>query len=185
MLERLFELLTQFVDLGKCWTVVDPYEGGIVLRLGIYHRDLQPGFNWLIPFKIERTITEYIVQRTSRVHSMSTDTKDGKTIGFEAVITWKIHDVKKSLLEVCSLQDALADCCMGVIGTELSEATYDQIIHGEIMEKLSVACRKNGWKWGIEVIRVQLGGVARARNFRLLQDQYNQGLTVTTHGSEP
>jgi regulator of protease activity HflC (stomatin/prohibitin superfamily) len=183
MFEKLLEYLREFAGLFKFWEIIHPYEGGLVLRQGIYHRDLKPGYNWLIPFGIEHTITEYTVKRTSRIHSMSTDTKDGMTIGFEAVITWRINDLHKSLLEVSALKDAIMDCCMGVIGTELSESTYEEIRHGKVAEALGAACRKQGWGWGIEIIRVQLAGVARARNFRLLQDQYSEGLTVTTHGS--
>jgi regulator of protease activity HflC (stomatin/prohibitin superfamily) len=182
MFDRILELLDHFIELARCLIVIDPYEGGVVLRLGILNRELKPGLNWLIPLGIERTITEHTVQRTARIHSMSTDTKDGATIGFEAVITWKIHDVKRSLLEVSSLKDALADCCMGVIGTALSEWTYDEIRHGKLAEELSAMCRKQGWKWGVEIVRVQLAGVARARNIRLLQDQYGEGMTVKTAG---
>lgn len=184
MFEKLFELLVQFADLFKFIEVVHPYEGGLVLRLGIYHRDLKPGWNFIIPFGVEHTITEYTVPRTARLNSMSTTTKDGKTIGFEAVVTWRINDLKKSLLEVSSLRDALADCCMGVIGTELSESTWDDILHDKASESLTSACRKQGWKWGVEVIKVQLAGVAVARNIRLLQDHYNEGVAMKTHGSE-
>jgi regulator of protease activity HflC (stomatin/prohibitin superfamily) len=181
MFERIFEVLGQFIGLLRCCTIVDPYEGGVVLRLGIFHRVLKPGLNWLIPLKIERILTEHIVPRTSRIHSMSTDTKDNISIGFEAVVTWKINDVRKSLLDVSELKDAVMDACMGVIGTELTLSTYEQIKQGSTIDALSAACRKNGWKWGIEVIRVQLTGVAKAKNIRLLQDQYGEGLTVTTH----
>jgi regulator of protease activity HflC (stomatin/prohibitin superfamily) len=183
MFEKLFEFIQQFAELFKFWEVVHPYEGGLVLRLGVYHRDLKPGFNWLIPFGVDHTITEYTVKRTSRVHSMSTDTKDGTTIGFEAVIKWKIKDLHKSLLESSSLKDAIADCCMGVIGTALSEWTYEEIRHGKLVEELTAACRKEGWAWGVEIMSVKLAGVARARNLRLLQDQYSEGLTVTAHGN--
>jgi regulator of protease activity HflC (stomatin/prohibitin superfamily) len=184
MFEKLFEFIAQFSELFQMWAIIDPYEGGLVLRLGKFHRELKPGFNWLIPLKIERVISEHTVPRTSRIHSMSTDTKDGMTIGFEAVVTWKINNIQKSLLEVSSLKDAIADCCMGVIGTELTESNWDEIKGGKTIEALTNACRKNGWKWGVEIIRVQLTGVARARNLRLLQDQYSEGLTVTTRGSE-
>jgi regulator of protease activity HflC (stomatin/prohibitin superfamily) len=179
MFEKLFELVAQFGGLFKFWEVVHPYEGGLVLRLGIYSRDLKLGYNWIIPFGFEHTITEYTVPRTSRIHSMSTTTKDGKTIGFEAVITWRINDLKKSLLEVSSLKDAIADCCMGVIGTELAESSWEEILHGKVIDALGATCRKQGWKWGVEIIRVQLTGVAAAKNIRLLQDQYAEGLTVT------
>jgi regulator of protease activity HflC (stomatin/prohibitin superfamily) len=182
--ERLFEFLQQFSDLFRCWTIVHPYEGGLVLRLGVYNRDLKPGFNWLIPFKFEHIITEHVVPRTSRIHSMSTTTKDGKTIGFEAVVTWRINDLTKSLLEVSSLKDAIADCCMGVIGTELAESSWEDILHGRVVDSLGSACRKNGWRWGVEIMRVQLTGVAAVKNIRLLQDQFNDGVAVTTHGSE-
>jgi regulator of protease activity HflC (stomatin/prohibitin superfamily) len=184
MFERLFELIGQFSELLQCWTIVHPYEGGVVLRLGIYNRDLKPGFNWIIPLAIEHVITEHTVPRTSRIHSMSTTTRDGKTIGFEAVVTWKINDLHKSLLEVSSLKDAIMDCCMGVIGTELAESTWEEILHGKTLDAVSGACRKQGWKWGVEIIRIQLTGVAAARNIRLLQDQYGEALTVTTHGSD-
>jgi len=182
--EKLFEFIQQFAEFFRFFEVIHPYEGGLVLRLGIYNRELKPGFNFIIPLGFEHTITEYTVPRTARIHSMSTTTKDGKTIGFEAVITWKVKDLQKSLLEVASIKDAIIDCCMGVIGSELSEATWDDIVHGKVIESLGAACRKNGWKWGIEVIRVQLTGVAAARNIRLLQDQYNDGLTVKMHGSD-
>jgi regulator of protease activity HflC (stomatin/prohibitin superfamily) len=184
MFERLFEFLSEFGDLFRCWTIVHPYEGGLVLRLGIYNRDLHPGLNWLIPLKIEHIITEHTVPRTARIHSMSTTTKDGRTIGFEAVVTWRVNDLKKSLLEVSALKDAIMDCCMGVIGTELAESSWDDILHGKTLDAVSAACRKQGWKWGVEIIRVQLAGVAAAKNIRLLQDQYGEGLTVTTHGSD-
>lgn len=184
MFEKLYEFITQFAELFKFWEVVHPYEGGLVLRLGIYNRDLQPGFNWVIPFGVEHTITEYTVPRTARINSMCTTTKDGKSIGLEAVITWRVNDLHKSLLEVSSLRDAIADCCMGVIGTELAESTWDDILHGKVAEGLTAACRKQGWRWGVEVIRVQLAGVAAARNIRLLQDHYNEGVAMKTHGSE-
>jgi regulator of protease activity HflC (stomatin/prohibitin superfamily) len=182
MFERISELIAQFSGLFKFWEIIHPYEGGLVLRQGIYSRDLKPGYNWIIPFGFEHTITEHTVPRTSRIHSMSTTTADGKTIGFEAVITWKINDLHKSLLEVSSLKDAIADCCMGVIGTELAEQSWEEILHGRFIEQLGATCRKQGWKWGVEILRVQLTGVAAARNIRLLQDQYAEGLTVTTHG---
>lgn len=182
--EKLWEYVGQFIDLLQCWTIVHPYEGGLVLRLGVYNRDLKPGFNWVIPLKIEHVITEYTVPRTSRIHAMSTTTKDGKTIGFEAVVTWKIKSLQTSLLEISSLKDAIMDCCMGVIGSELAEASWEDILHGKVVDTLTAACRKNGWRWGVEIIRIQLTGVAAARNIRLLQDQYSEGLSVQTHGSE-
>lgn len=184
MFEKLASLIVQFGEFFRFWEVVHPYEGGLVLRLGIYRRDLKPGFNWMVPFGVEHAITEYTVPRTSRIHSMSTTTKDGRTAGFEAVVTWKINDLHKSLLEVSSLKDAIMDCCMGVIGTELSESSWEEIVHNKTSESLTGACRKNGWRWGVEIIRVQLTGVVAAKNIRLLQDQYSEGMTVTTHGSE-
>jgi len=98
---------------------------------------------------------------------MATTTKDGKSIGFDAVVTYRISDMEKAVLRVTHVKDAIVDTCMGIIGTELSDATWEDILHGNTVEALTEACRKRGWKWGIEVMQVQLAGVCLVRNIRL------------------
>jgi hypothetical protein len=83
------------------------------------------------------------------------------------VITYRISDIQKALLEVSALKDAIADSCAGIVGTELSNTTWTDIVHGNTVDALTAACRKRGWKWGVEIQQVQLTGVAPVRNLRV------------------
>jgi hypothetical protein len=73
---------------------------------------------------------------------------------------------------VHDLKDAINDTCAGLIGTELAKHEWSTIWHGEATENLSNVCRKRGWKWGVEIISVQLVGAALVKNLRITGDSH-------------
>src|SRR5271170_1428339 len=93
---------------------------------------------WKIPF-VDHVIEDHVVPRTERLTGLATTTNDNKAIGFDAVITWRISDIQKAMLEVSDLKDAIADSCAGIIGTELSNVGWMDIIHGNTVEPLTAA----------------------------------------------
>lgn len=167
MFEKLIELLQSSLEAILPFVVMADYQEGVLLRLGRFHRKLGPGLHWKIPCNFDTVLHDDVKPRTERLSGLSTTTTDNKSIGFDAVITYQISDVKKALLEVHDLKDAVADTCAGVIGTELSNKEWSAIRNGEVAEHLTAVCRKRGWKWGIEVISVQLMGVALVKNLRI------------------
>ena len=167
MLDKLLDLLAslweQLVPVG----VIPPYNGGVQLRMGRFRRVIESGsWYWKIPFA-DHILTECVVPRTERLTGLATTTVDGKAVGFDAVITYRVSDIQKSLLEVNDLKDAIADTCAGIIGTELSNASWEDIVHGNTVDMLTKACRARGWKWGVEIQLVQLTGVAPVKNLRV------------------
>ena len=167
MFDKLFDVLAGIWHELVPVEVLPPYVGGVQLRMGKFKRVLEGGrWYWKIPFA-DYMVTSDVVPRTERVTGLATTTVDGKAIGFEAVITYRISDVQKALLDVHDLKDAIADSCVGIIGTELSNAKWDDIIHGETVELLTAACRKRGWRWGVEIQLVQLTGIAPVKNLRV------------------
>jgi len=163
LIDILREIWSELIPIE----IVPPYNGGVQLRMGKLLRVLEGGsWYWKIPFA-DTFLTDHTVPRTERLTGLATTTVDGKAIGFDAVITYRISDIQKALLEVNDLKDAIADTCAGIIGTELSNATWASIIHGDMVESLTSACRKRGWKWGVEIQLVQLTGVAPVKNLRV------------------
>lgn len=181
-LEKLFEILQSIWKSLIPFVVVRHYQEAVLLRLGIFKRVLKPGFHWIIPFNFDTVLDNDVKPRTERLAGLSTTTADGKSIGFDAVVTYSISDIKKAILEVHDLQDAVADTCAGVIGMELSNKEWDAIRYGKVTEDLSAICRKRGWKWGIEVHAVQLVGVALVKNLRI---SGNAGYAKASHGLPP
>jgi regulator of protease activity HflC (stomatin/prohibitin superfamily) len=165
--DKLFDfLLVIWKELAPI-KIIHPYVGGVQLRMGVFLRVLEGGgWYWKIPF-MDDTIEEHVVPRTERLTGLATTTNDGKAIGFDAVVTYRISDIQKALLEVSDLKDAIADSCAGIIGTELSNTSWVDIIHGNTVEALTAACKKRGRRWGVEIQLVQLTGVAPVKNLRV------------------
>src|SRR4029077_20053321 len=132
--------------------VMQPFEAGVLIRLGEYKRDLEPGFHWVIPFHVDKVWHEHTTARTDHLTGLATTTTDGFSIGFDAVVTWKIDKIRKALLEVTDLKDAIADTCSGEIGTTLANSNWASIRTGQPNEELMKACRARGWKWGVEIL---------------------------------
>lgn len=170
MFDRLVQLLIEFARLFQCWIVLDPYEEGVLVRLGKVKKILGPGFHWCWPFYVDMVHYQNVTPSAHSLGDQSMITKDGKNIGYNAIITFRIKDIEKATMEVHDTDHAVMDACEGEIGRVLRESTYEEIVGmGDILERLTAACRKRGWRWGIEVMSVQLAGLGLVRNIRLMQ----------------
>lgn len=182
MFDRLIDFLVSFADLFKPFCVLQPYEEGVIVRLGQFERKIGPGgFHWMWPFHIDQMWHDNVVPQTHQLAGMATTTVDGKGIGFDAIITYRITDIEKAILKVNAVKDAIADTCQGIIGTTLSEATWEDVLHGRATEALTEACRKKGWRWGIEILQVQLSGVCLVRNIRLSGSASQHSMDISHH----
>lgn len=169
MLDRLIDVILQFIHLFTFWRVLDPYERGIILRLGKFLRTADAGIHWILPFGIDQMLAEHCVPTTHSLGNESITTADGVSIGFHAVVTYKVHDIKKALLDVEDVDHAVRDACSGEIGRVLRESTWADIQFPSILAELTSACRRRGFRYGIEILSVQLAGLAQCRSIRLMQ----------------
>src|SRR5271165_3730412 len=104
MLDKLLEFLAGIWHDLVPIKIMRPYDGGVQLRMGKLLRVLEGSrWYWKIPFA-DTVLEEYVVPRTERLTGLATTTQDGKAIGFDAVITYRISDIEKALLEVFDLK---------------------------------------------------------------------------------
>jgi len=170
MLDRLIDFIIDILGLFQFWVVIDHYEQGVVLRFGKYNRTLDPGIHPMWPFSIEEALTESVVPTTKNLGPQSLTTFDDVAVVVSGVITYRIHDIKKVLLEVEDAETCLEDSSYGVIGEAVNHENWDALIDAEFHEGLSKAIRKRAWRWGIEVQQVQLAEVAKCWSVRLWND---------------
>lgn len=169
MFDKLVDVLLNFLHLFKFWIVVQPYEQAVQLRLGHYQKVLTEGLHWLIPFGVDYCISEHIVPTTHSLGDESVTSQDGKSVGFHAVVTYRISNIQKATLEVADSSHAVLDATCGEIGRVMRESTWAQMLQADLPERLTSACRKRGWRYGIEILSVQLAGLALVRSIRLMQ----------------
>jgi regulator of protease activity HflC (stomatin/prohibitin superfamily) len=171
VLDRLVDFVIQFASLFRFWVVLDPYEQGVLVRLGKFIRVVEPGLTWKWPMNIDFVHVQSVVPTTHSLGNESITTKDGKGVGFHAIVTYQIRDIKKVMLEISDTDHAVRDACTGEIGRVLRDHAWHDIIGSEeILEKLTAACRKRGFRYGIEVMSVQLAGLALVKSIRLMQN---------------
>jgi regulator of protease activity HflC (stomatin/prohibitin superfamily) len=170
MFERLIDLLLQSIAFFIPFVVIDHFEEAVVLRFGKFHRKLGPGFHWIIPFQVERCIADNVVPRTLNLAAQSLTTKEGRMVLLGGVVTAAIRDIQKATLEVEGVDHALQDSCYGAIGALVAAASWEEIQHEDFSEALTKACRKQAWRFGIEIQRVQLSDLTLSKTLRIVNN---------------
>ena len=175
MFDRLFDIVFQFLDLFKFWVVIDEFEQGVILRLGKYHRVVGPhdgwrttGLHFTIPFNVDNVLVDNVVPRTVNLGEQGLTTLDGKSITVSAVVTAQIRDIRRALCDVENVDEALMDSCYATIGDLIVAHNWETVRTPEFTETVTKACRKQAFRYGLEVLRVQFADRIPSRAIRLL-----------------
>lgn len=175
MFDKLVDLASHFIELFKFWHVIDPYQMGVVIRLGKLNREIGPGWHALIPFGVDRAIEINTVTKTADLWPATLTLRDGTTISVSVVIRYNIRDVKKALLEVDHIMDAIKDSVSGYVSRTVRAATWEELQSPEFAELLPKECRRRAWKYGIEIEDVVLGDLCRTRPITLIGNGSHAG----------
>jgi regulator of protease activity HflC (stomatin/prohibitin superfamily) len=168
MLDRLIELLLQWIGFFIPFCVIDQFEQAVVLRFGRLSRVLGPGFHWLIPFEVERVIADNVVPRTMNLGAQSLTTKDGQSIVLGVIVTARIHDIQKAILEVENVDTAVQDSCYAEVARVVHEHTWEEMQAESINDDLLKACRRRAFSYGVEIMRTQASDLTRCKTLRLI-----------------
>jgi len=169
MLERLFDFILNFISLFIFWVVIDDFEEGVVLRLGRFNRELKPGFHWIMPFGFESVFTDNVVPTTNNLGACTLTCSCGTNIVIAAIVTWKIRDIRKVLLEVEGADQAMVDSTYGAIADAVMSKSWAEIVTPEFPEYLTSVVRKQCFRWGIEVMKVSLSDLGKVKSIRLVE----------------
>ena len=170
MIDKLIEVVLQFLDLFRFWVVVDEDDAGILLRMGAFHRELKGG-DWYLkrPFKID---VERVIKVTPDTHNLSSQgltTKDGKQIVVACIVQFRISNVKKALLEVQDRDGVIRDCTFSEVCTLVQEHDWDEVRTAAFAEKMTKAARKKGFPCGVEIISVKFTDCTTTFNHTQMQ----------------
>jgi regulator of protease activity HflC (stomatin/prohibitin superfamily) len=168
MIDRLVQLLIDGAKLFKFFCVVRAFEGGVILRLGRFHREVAPGFHWLWPFELEELVYTNVVDELIEIGPQSLTTADGVSIVLSTVVTFAVKDPRKFLLEVEGANQAVADAAVGAQARYVLGKTWRELLASDKPEELTAIVRKRGWRYGVEVRSVEVKDFTRSRSYRLL-----------------
>ncbi len=138
----------------------------------MFHRELEPGFHWRWP-GVEAVLAHSVVTSVHALQPQSLTTSDGHAIVIQAVLSWKVSDIRKLFLEVEDSQHALLDAACGAISGRVVSSTLAQVTTQGFLEDALKEVRRRAFRWGVEVTTVQLLSVQRCKSLRLIQDSVN------------
>lgn len=166
--EKLIDLFVQFLEFFRFSTILDPYQRGVVIRLGKFHREIGPGYHWLLPFYIDNTIDERVVPRVRELASQTLITKDGKPIAAGVIIDFCIFDIQKATLEVNEVIEAVDNACQATLAEHVLAEDFADICTDAFSKALTTACNLRAEPFGIEIRSVRLYELAPVRTFRVI-----------------
>lgn len=168
-LSHIIELIKEFYyQLVPCY-IVEEYNHAIILRLGKFHRILEPGFYWKVPF-IDTLLETRSTVTTLNVRPQTLTTKDGNNIIISAVIKYQVVDPKIFLLGTENAVDAIGDLTQGRIKDFIIHRTWDEckkIKDSELKKKVELEAKE----WGIKIYSATITDLAITRSIRLIQNQ--------------
>lgn len=166
-LERLLDLLTQTWDRVAFWVVIPVGRNGAVLRLGKYHRTLEPGLHWKWPM-IEEIREHDTVLTTLRLEPQTLTTKDGTVVVVTAMVRYKIRDLQPYVSDIWDARDVLADTTMGSIRQEIGRATLAELLANPPESQVLARVRSKVNRYGFSVMEVTFIDLGQVRTFRIM-----------------
>lgn len=142
--------------------VIEQGNKALVERLGRYQRTLDPGLNFVIPF-VDSLIVETMRERDLDIEPQQVITKDGLAIEVDAVVSWRITNLKAAYYNVDNLDDSLKNLVLTELRARFGqielEETFSKIeeLNQHLLGRLDLVTTE----WGIKVLRMAIQNVKR------------------------
>ena len=137
--------------------VVQQYERGTKFTLGRYSGMMSPGLNVVFPiFQTWRRVDIRIV--TLDVPHQDCITKDNVSVKVNAVLYYKVSDVKKAVIEIEDYNYSVSQLAQTTMRNVIGEVTLDDLLaeRDTISEKIRKQVDVATDPWGLQVSSVEL-----------------------------
>ncbi|MCZ6678157.1 MAG: slipin family protein [Candidatus Poribacteria bacterium] len=138
--------------------ILKEYERAVVFRLGRLSNVRGPGVVWLIPFWIERMQRVSLRTIVQDVTPQDIITKDNVSVNVNAVLTFRIQDAARAMIEVEDFGFAITQLAQTTLRSVLGRAELDELLaeRDKLNLDLEDIIRKNSDAWGIHVIAMEI-----------------------------
>jgi regulator of protease activity HflC (stomatin/prohibitin superfamily) len=140
----------------------------IVERFGRYHKTLEAGFHFLIPFVDRVAYTKDLKEHTMDVPPQTCFTKDEIQVEVDGVIYLQVFDSQKASYGITDYQYAAIQLAQtttrAIIGTLELDRTFEEreAISGKVVSVLDHAAMK----WGVRILRFEIKNLVPPESVR-------------------
>jgi membrane protease subunit HflK len=149
--------------LGSGMYRVDAQERAVVLRFGKYEQTTGPGYNWHLPWPIERRVIVNVSRQYSVTDDASMLTSDTNLVEVKSAIQYKQPDPMKYLFKVRDVEETLTQVCESAMREAVGQASLDKALAFDpsITDRARVLVQRtlDNYDMGIQIISVNLTDV--------------------------
>jgi hypothetical protein len=164
----IFEFIRRFAEIFIWWTVIQPWEGAIRVRLGRWVQTLIPGIHLRIPY-IDSIYRQTTRLRFCMMGVQTLSTIDNKTITLSASVGYRISDVWKLYDTLHHAEETIRQLAMSEIARFIQDRKVAECTPGAI--ETAVSQTLEFAQYGIAFEGVRLIDFAVVKTFRLIQEQ--------------
>ncbi len=157
-------LIGLLVLLGILYFITPPfivevkeYERAVVFRLGRFVKILGPGLHILTPFTDEAVVVDMRVQ-TIDVPKQKVVTKDEIEITIDAIIYYKVVDVKKAIIDVRDYREAAVSATYAHLRDIIGKMSLSEVLSNidRINKLVYHGLKPMAEEWGVSVDKVEI-----------------------------
>ncbi|HEY9665290.1 MAG TPA: stomatin-like protein [Coleofasciculaceae cyanobacterium] len=138
----------------------------LVERLGKFHRKLEPGVNYIIPFVDRVAVEDTLREQVLDIPAQQAITKDNISVEVDAVVFWKVRDLVKAFYNVEDVELAIEELVTTTLRSTIGELPLDQTYssRSDINRNLLRSLNEAATDWGVNVIRVEVQEIKPPRD---------------------
>lgn len=178
MFDKLIDLIVTFIHDILPFKIVDQWEKGVHLRTGRFHKTVEPGLNWKIPF-FDQILTTPVITQTVNLKPQTLTSLDEKNVVLTSIVRYHIHDVRKFLLGVMHANDALIDTTQGIIRDVVEGCKWVDL--DDLSNVVTPEVNEFVEKWGITVEQVSFPDLGQIITYRVMTDGKEHTIPLVHH----
>jgi membrane protease subunit HflK len=156
-------ILIGAVWIGSGLYRVDAQERAVVLRFGQYLKTTGPGYNWHLPWPIERKVIVNVSHQYSVVDDASMLTADTNLVEVKSAVQYIQPDPFKLLFKVRDVEDTLTQVSESAMREAVGQASLDKALAFDpsITDRAKFLLQRtlDNYDMGIRILGVKLTGV--------------------------
>jgi membrane protease subunit HflK len=171
-IEALVTNIKELVAFLAPFRVIQSYERGVVMRLGIPHRVMEPGPRWRLPFNIERVTEINVVEQTMDLMVQSITTSDDVSATFSVNLVYCVSDPIAYHTAVSDFERSAEAYARIHLSQRARDKTWKELLADQkkLESSLEGTLSTRLAKWGAEVVSVGFTDLTRARPIRLFSE---------------
>src|SRR6202162_2491748 len=156
-------VLIAAVWIGSGLYRVDAQERAVVLRFGKYLQTTGPGYNWHLPWPIERKIIVNVSHQYSVVDDASMLTADTNLVEVKSAVQYIQPDALKLMFKVRDVEDTLTQVSESAMREAVGQASLDKALAFDVTitnrAKFLLQRTLDSYDMGVRILSVNLTGV--------------------------